>query len=901
MKRLSIAILLTLSFLSLQAQELTNAGREFWVTSSVNLYSDIMPDSALIYIIGDTPCTGYIENPNTSFYQTFTVVPDSVLVIAVPKDEIMCNVPTAISYDTSRTIEQKGVYINSTQDVFVYMQTNCVDSVLYIDTALYATYGKQSVKLPIIPLNLHSSEVRLNDPYSFVNTSANGTNCMMIIATENNTVLHVPTFHNSNGSIYTFPFDTTLQKGEVLYFPLSLSFHPNDTNKIITTSNCKKIVTYFCSYTTAFTLDFHYGKRFKSTTNKHLYYGKDFLLVKYVHPNFQKELYLNFSFHSSSTGNYLIYRCNQLSSNSLLNIIAVDGRLNGCEQAFPPFLIDVPFAFYRSDVDGFFSNNCGPHVHANYKYYLTHTSTGQFWQKYDNCEVLPFNNKNYLHAADRMVKKWLFPTTQRRIFPIPDTTYADLQIFVKPEGIHTMYINHQLIPSTAFDTFPQTNGDYYYLQYGLFNDSIPDFFILENENGFSATIDEFGYNMRPDTTGHMNFLYFHNNDSGVNYYESPVAYSNLSPVDSATVYRCVGDLLHLEVPHNPDSVAIDWIVDGTLYPNSPTVDYPLTTAGTLTVQLVLHYTCPDTTTTFVVVVPPPVIPFSTDTILCQGTELSAETPDAIHYLWSTGDTTASIVIDTAGVYSVSVTNLGCTVSLNDINVQLYPQSSVNLGNDSILCALATLLLNAEQTHPATYLWQDLSTNTTYLVDFEGDYWVIVTDECLQVSDTIYLGYLYPIEVDLGNDTTLCDGQHLLLSAETPYCTYLWQDGSTEATYLVRYAGVYQVLVSNLCFDETAEIEVFYQRCEQELYIPNSFTPNSDGLNDQFKPIFAYPDKIEEYSIYIYNRWGNLLFTSQNPEQGWTGEGCMNGVYTYVIFYKTEGKGGKVVNGTVTIY
>jgi len=399
----------------------------------------------------------------------------------------------------------------------------------------------------------------------------------------------------------------------------------------------------------------------------------------------------------------------------------------------------------------------------------------------------------------------------------------------------------------------------------------------------------------------MDFLYFHNNDSGVNYYESPVAYSNLSPVDSATVYRCVGDLLHLEVPHNPDSVAIDWIVDGTLYPNSPTVDFPLTTAGTLTVQLVLHYTCPDTTTTFVVVVPPPVIPFSTDTILCQGTELSVENPDALHYLWSTGDTTASIVIDTAGHYSVSVTNLGCTVSLNDINVQLYPQSSVNLGNDSILCALATLLLNAEQPHPATYLWQDLSTNTTYLASSEGDYWVIVTDECLQVSDTIYLGYLYPIEVDLGNDTTLCEGQHLLLSAETPYCTYLWQDGSTESTYLVRYAGVYQVLVSNLCFDETAEIEVFYQRCEQELYIPSSFTPNSDGLNDQFKPIFAYPDKIEEYTIYIYNRWGNLLFTSQNPEQGWRGEGCMNGVYTYVIFYKTEGKGGKVVNGTVTIY
>ncbi|HNY63304.1 MAG TPA: hypothetical protein PKL91_06340, partial [Bacteroidales bacterium] len=95
MKRLSIAILLTLSFLSLQAQELTNAGREFWVTSSKNILSDVMPDSALIYIMGDTLCTGYIENPNTSFYQTFTVVPDSVLVIAIPKEDIMCNVPNS--------------------------------------------------------------------------------------------------------------------------------------------------------------------------------------------------------------------------------------------------------------------------------------------------------------------------------------------------------------------------------------------------------------------------------------------------------------------------------------------------------------------------------------------------------------------------------------------------------------------------------------------------------------------------------------------------------------------------------------------------------------------------------------------------------------------------------------
>jgi gliding motility-associated-like protein len=889
MKHYVVAILLIFSFLTLPAQELTNAGREFWVTSSKNIFSDTAPDSALIYIVGDTLCTGYIENPNTSFYQTFTVVPDSVLVIAIPKEEILCNVPYFLT-DTTRSIESKGIYIKTEKNIYVYLQTNFIDSIS-------ESNSMRTAKVPIPPLSVFSNEINMRHHRTARESGTALLRVLLIIAIEDNTTLFIPELGHM-GSVTTFPFTVILQKGEVLVLP-SYDYCSSNIDKVITT-NCKKVVFYHSSCKSPLTYDG--AKHFRTIPNNQLCKGKDLLLVKYPHHHFYRcgGLIGNINANSDSISSY---RCNEFQLVPWNDDICVSNRMDGCQTPYtpcpcdnpPPCIFDVPFAFMRSPID-----RSAYHIRlmrVNFSF-----SGSGIWMLRLHNEVINHTNLNDALPTNRMVKKWLFPTTQKRISPIPDTTYANLVIFVKPEGIHTMYINHELILSTAFDTFPHINGDYYYIQYSFFNESVPDIFILENENGFSATIDEFGYNMRSNNAyGLFDFIYFHNNDSGVNYYESPVAYSNLSPVDSATVYRCVGDLLHLEVPHNPDSVAIDWIVDGTLYPNSPTVDYPLTTAGTLTVQLVLHYTCPDTTTTFVVVVPPPVIPFSTDTTLCQGTELSAETPDAIHYLWSTGDTTASIVVDTAGVYSVSVTNLGCTVSLNDINVQLYPQSSVNLGNDSILCALATLLLNAEQPHPATYLWQDLSTNTTYLASSEGDYWVIVTDECLQVSDTIYLGYLYPIEVDLGNDTTLCEGQHLLLSAETPYCNYLWQDGSTEATYLVRYAGVYQVLVSNLCFDETAEIEVFYQRCEQELYIPSSFTPNSDGLNDQFKPIFAYPDKVEEYTIYIYNRWGNLLFTSQNPEQGWTGEGCMNGVYTYVIFYKTEGKGGKVVNGTVTIY
>lgn len=830
--------------LFLNAQEQTNAGREFWITSSVNRYSDIMPDSALVYIMGDTICIGYIENPNTSFYKSFTVIPDSVIIIKIPKEEILCYVQYVNDYDTTRTIESKGVYINTSRNIFVYLQTNFADSIRNFS-------NKQTAKVPILPISIYSTEIRLkNLPTSLLYS-------LLIIATEDNTIVSVPSIWHS-GTLITSPFTVTLQKGEVFHFTPCILLNPIDSNKVITT-NCKKVCYYFTSKRSTF-IDVG-SKSFQTLPNFDFYKGKDFLLVKSEHTNFFKG--------SGTIGNplhpnsVLFYRCNELSLSNFLSL-GVHYWLGYCSTE-PPFLIHVPFAFARSSLNVYAYIGSGG-VNPVY-------AASGIWMTIISAENIANTNYNQSLPTNCMVKKWNFPTTKNNISKVPDSTYVDLVIFVKPEGINTTYINHQLIPATAFDTFPYTNGDYYYLQYGLLNDSIPDFFIIENENGFNATIYEFGYNMRPNTVGLMDFIYYHNNDSGVNYYESPVPYSNLSPIDSATIYRCVGDQLHLEVEHNPDNVPIDWIVDGTQFLNTQSLNLPLNSSDTITVQLILGYNCPDTTTTFVVVLDPPVIPLSSDTILCQGALLSVESPLALHYLWSTGDTTAAIAIDTAGYYSVSVSNLGCQIDMNDIHIQLYPQSSINLGNDSILCALATLVLNAEQPHPAQYLWQDLSTNITYTVQSDGQYWVIVTDECLNVSDTINIGYLYPFEIDLGNDTTLCEGQHLLLSSETPYCDYLWQDGTTEATYWVNYAGVYQVFVSNLCFNQTSDIEVSFQQCEQEIYIPTSFTPNGDGLNDQFIPIFTYPEKIESYTLSIFNRWGSLLFYTKDLENGWDGKKC----------------------------
>jgi gliding motility-associated-like protein len=55
-----------------------------------------------------------------------------------------------------------------------------------------------------------------------------------------------------------------------------------------------------------------------------------------------------------------------------------------------------------------------------------------------------------------------------------------------------------------------------------------------------------------------------------------------------------------------------------------------------------------------------------------------------------------------------------------------------------------------------------------------------------------------------------------------------------------------------------------------VYVPNTFTPNGDGINDIFIPVITHYDELAQYSFEIYDRWGEVIFSTDNPEQGWDG-------------------------------
>ena len=151
---------------------------------------------------------------------------------------------------------------------------------------------------------------------------------------------------------------------------------------------------------------------------------------------------------------------------------------------------------------------------------------------------------------------------------------------------------------------------------------------------------------------------------------------------------------------------------------------------------------------------------------------------------------------------------------------------------------------------------------------------------------------------LGVNTEFCKGDSLLLSPGK-FLTYLWQDSSTKDHFVVKVPGLYSVVVSDICGTGKEEIAISEKDCL--LYFPNAFTPNGDGKNDNFKILTAY--QFQQYDLSVYNQWGQKVFKTTNPFEGWDGtwKGSrqQTAVYVWVCKYKKSDV-ATTIRGTVVL-
>ena len=210
--------------------------------------------------------------------------------------------------------------------------------------------------------------------------------------------------------------------------------------------------------------------------------------------------------------------------------------------------------------------------------------------------------------------------------------------------------------------------------------------------------------------------------------------------------------------------------------------------------------------------------------------------------------------------------------------------------------------------PDTWLWDfgdPLSGNNTsedqhpqHSFSGPGDFEItlFVQEGCQQ--DTFFVDTITIIDnkvlgtLELGPGQSFCEGESVILDAgeQVQGTNYLWSTGEVTRHIEVDTIGIYACTIQNdICF-ETDQVE--FDWCP-ELVAQNAFSPNGDGVNDFFIPGFM--KGVREMNMYIYNRWGQVIFHGTDLQNGWNGkdkngEGKLvqNDVYVYLIVYKGLG-------------
>lgn len=269
-----------------------------------------------------------------------------------------------------------------------------------------------------------------------------------------------------------------------------------------------------------------------------------------------------------------------------------------------------------------------------------------------------------------------------------------------------------------------------------------------------------------------------------------------------------------------------------------------------------------------------------DSLVCTGTrtQLSVVTAGTATYLWNTGATTAVLPNLGPGTYLVTVSfSTGCTRVLRRM-VRATVAPTLTITGDSTLCPGGSITLTATATGASTYRWSTGATTPTLTVSLPGNYAVTATygPGCtVTTRREMRLSAAAPPAFTLGADTTLCEGDQLLLQGPAgPALRYQWSDGSTNRRLLVQTTGRYTLKVLTACGEQNAARAVAVRSC---LVVPNVVTANADHRNDYFA---VQGLKGEGWALDVYNRWGRAVFQTANYHNEW-GLNAAPGLY-YVL-------------------
>jgi len=166
----------------------------------------------------------------------------------------------------------------------------------------------------------------------------------------------------------------------------------------------------------------------------------------------------------------------------------------------------------------------------------------------------------------------------------------------------------------------------------------------------------------------------------------------------------------------------------------------------------------------------------------------------------------------------------------------------------------------------------------------------------------HLGFKKIFNFSLGSDTCLLNNSSVTFNVPADTSVrYRWQDGSGAYAYTANFPGQYWVTATSYCNIARDSVKVF-DECRQPVYLPSGFTPNRDGLNDVFRIANINSQHLVNFNV--YNRFGQLVFATDDPQKGWDGTFRNNpqpsGAYVYFVRYTDLQHDPHMLKGTVVL-
>jgi gliding motility-associated-like protein len=269
---------------------------------------------------------------------------------------------------------------------------------------------------------------------------------------------------------------------------------------------------------------------------------------------------------------------------------------------------------------------------------------------------------------------------------------------------------------------------------------------------------------------------------------------------------------------------------------------------------------------------------------------------------------------TRGVRQISIQAFIFCAARNSLAfIPLFPTGDAGRDGDTTLCAGAgglDLRLALGPTADPQGEWSPALAAGDWFdasLDVPGTYRYIVRSAPGCPHDTAEVTVALQLPPEPMRDTVACQDSTVTLRAGAPgFTEWTWSDGQNTPAITVSEEGSYAVAVSTpFCtFRDTVEV-AFFNCLPCPLYVPTAFSPNLDGLNDEFSP--ATPCELFRYRLHVFDRWGSLVFFTEQPETTWDGrwrgKPAPPGVYLWVMEGETELKGERAPlrrSGDVTL-